>query len=167
VVGTGGPAQAGSPDGWRKHHNRQQEESAGNFEPQDAAHSPEWPEQAANALRHTAAGLSNSSPGLRGLPAAGNLNTSACSHLRSGWRGCGGSDALPCHASGYPDSDAQHPPDVFRLHSVYDGNSDPAYAAFSTRAGLRCLPGDRIRRKVKRLCVAPALAVRAGRRRWR
>jgi hypothetical protein len=79
--------------------------------------------------------LRNRTPGLRGLIIAAALNLSVCRHLRFGWSGRRGRDALPRNAPGHSDPDPQYPPDVFRLHSVYDGSSDPAYAALRYRAG--------------------------------
>ncbi len=154
MVGSSCPAGAGAPYVGREYHRGQKEKRSRDLQPQDSAHPPEGPQKSAKPLCHSAAGLSRDSAGLHsGLRCSVSRgpNLGVRLDFRPARRRSGCAYALASHAARHPHPDPQHPPDVFRLHSVYDGSSDPVYAASNARACHSRLPASRIGSKVKEI----------------
>ena len=57
MIGTMIPTGAGGPNHWSKDNYWEQKKDAGDFKPNDAAHSAEGAKKAADTLGYTAAGL--------------------------------------------------------------------------------------------------------------
>jgi len=128
VVGTLKIAGSGSPYGGRKNEHRQRKKYASDFKPEDTADAVKGAKKSANATRHAFSdldrGLTNGAVlgggwrgGLRGGPVGSYARIQACGGALSG------------QASGNTQADSQGATKRVRLHSVYDGSSDPRCAA--------------------------------------
>jgi hypothetical protein len=125
VIGAVSPTGSHAPQVWGKHNDRQKEEDAGNFEPQNAADPAKGAQKAAHAAGDS------SLPGLaRGLPdsfssmllgvACGRLGLE---RLRGG--GLRGSrQPLARHLAGNAQSRTENAAYSLRSHTIYDGSSD-------------------------------------------
>ena len=126
VVGDGAPKRGSEDD------DGKQKEDAGDFEPENTAHAAEGTQESAHAAAHGTPGLYGGARcGLAGgavwvvrTLGLGAGNWSVLMHLRHCGRGLRGSrQALPGHAPGDADSDAQGAANPARSHTVYDGSS--------------------------------------------
>ena len=120
VIGALRPTGADTPKRWRKDDYGQQEEDAGDLEPEDSADAAKGFKESAQATAEAARSL------------AGYLTSGAGCRLRGGLVGRGlgsGGYALASDSSGDAQADAESAADVLRFHSVYDGSSGACRAA--------------------------------------
>ncbi len=109
----------------------QEKEGARDFEPNNAAHTPEWTQETASAATQTTPCLSRKL--FRRLPRGLSLHHTASGHTTRARRGLGcagagpwlGREALPRNPSGNPHSYSQGAADHAGSHTVYDGSSGP------------------------------------------
>jgi hypothetical protein len=125
MIGPLRPTGPHAPKVWSKYDYRQKKEDAGDFKPQDAAHTLEGAQKAANAASDTPTGLSDFSGRLRrhlgpGCRIRGRLGLG----LGSRSRFHRSFEALARHLAGDAKSGAEDTPNGLWSHSVYDGSSD-------------------------------------------
>jgi len=150
MVGSLGPAHAGSPCRGSKHQHRQQEKDARDLKPKNTAHAAKGAQKAAHAL-HNAAACAH--PGLAaGLHRRTNLRLGARRTPRLG-RFCGASQPLRGNPARYAKPDAESPADGLRSHPVYDGSSDPRQPAWLRFAGIRRLRHGCVGSMVDKSCA--------------
>jgi hypothetical protein len=117
AVHAGDPGEAGED------YDKEEEEDAGDFKPEDAAYAAEGLKEAAYAPAQAARSL------------AGHFAGGAGRGLRGGLIGRGlgsGCYALAGNAAGYAKASAESAAYDLRFHSVYDGSSDACRTAFTT-----------------------------------
>ena len=123
--------QAGAPERWGEDYCRQEEEHAGDFEPEDSSDAAERPQQTADAVRNSASGLINelacwlpywaSRDRGRGARKGRRLRRRG---LRTSARGLGSrGNASSDNSPGNADANAKSATNHSRSHSVYDGSS--------------------------------------------
>lgn len=112
-----------------EHDYKEEEEDAGDFQHDDAAHAPQRAEESTESLRRSSGSASH----LASAGAIGSRPADSCYRDRSTAR-CSG-DSLTCEASRNAKRNAQHPANGLRSHAVYDGNSGAEKWACS----LRCI----------------------------
>lgn len=128
MIGAMRPTRPHAPQIRAKDDHRQEEEDAGNLEPDNAAHAPEGTEKAAHATGNASAGLSS------GLPCGLYAIRCICNGLRV-WLGLGGSlphgsgfdrsrQPLASHLAGDAQSCAKDTANKLSSHTVYDGSSE-------------------------------------------
>jgi len=124
MIGTVGPVRPHAPEIRGKHQNRQKEENARHFKPQDATHALKRLQESAYAAGDSAAGLSGNAPGgLFRILDPGRRTRRLL--LLAGHRGLRRTrQLLARHAPGNTQSRAKDPPNDLWSHSVYDGSSD-------------------------------------------
>jgi len=130
VIGTLCPTLFVYPERADKDEREEEEEDAGDLEPEDSANAPEGAQKAADAAGDAAAGLNSR---------AGNILADGAGWKTGAlWLGHGGlraaRDALARDAAGNTHASAQDAAEFLWFHSVYDGSSDPGCTA------VRCLP---------------------------
>jgi hypothetical protein len=112
------PAGPCSPHHRREYQYREQEKCPGDFKPDLAADGAKGLEEAAESPRDSARGL----PSCARLAGNASIASRACGSARLLW--CSGAlrvfprHGLTGHAAGNAQTDAQHPSDGLRLHSV-------------------------------------------------
>ncbi len=124
MIGTVGPVCPHAPEIRGKHENRQKEEDARHFKPQDAAHALKRLQESAYAAGNSAARLRGNAPG--GLFRILDPGRRTCRLLLLPSH-CGlrrARQLLARHPPGNTQSRTQDPPNDLWSHSVYDGSSD-------------------------------------------
>jgi hypothetical protein len=122
MIGPVRPTGPHPPKVWRKDDDRQKEEDAGDFEPQDAAYSPEGAQKATHAASDTAAALNGSSPHRLSCRLAPNCRVRNRLCCRGGL--CAAHNLLAYHAADDTQPCSKYPANDLWSHYVYDGSSD-------------------------------------------
>lgn len=164
MVGTLEPTGPYTPEGGSKDDDRQEEENAGDFKPEDAAYAAEGAQETAYAACDAAGSLASH------LTCRAVLYSCGCGGLWSGLasRSLGaGRYLLAGDAPGDTQADSESATDGVGFHTVYDGSSAACRDAFSQYAAASELPLNGDGSKVDKSHAATGALSGAGRRPWR
>lgn len=125
VIRTMSPTRPHAPEIGRERDHREEKESAGNLQPQDASYAPKRAQKTAQAAGHASTGLSACADR---LPRLLRMNSSTHNGLRAGGRSGIRTFRKPLthHSAGNPHADSQDASDRLWSHPIYDGSSDSA-----------------------------------------
>jgi hypothetical protein len=114
-----------------EHQHEKEEEHAGHFEEDNAAHPAERPEESAEALREAAADRARGPSRLARADATGSRAAHTGHRHRGRCRPSAACQALTCHSPRNAESDTQNPANGLRSHPVYDGSSERGWSGFA------------------------------------
>ena len=121
MVGPVSPACPHLPEIWREDNDRQQKKNAHYLEPDDAAHTAEWPQKGAHAAGNPSGGLASH---LAGYAALFGTDCGWLGGMRVGGRFSVGGYLLAGNFSSDPQPHPYHAAYLIRFHLDYDGSSD-------------------------------------------